>query len=695
MTSKKVLVVEDESVVAMHIEDSLKKLGYAVPAVVASGEEAVKKAEEFQPDLILMDIVLKGEMDGIKASEIIHSRFNIPVIYLTAYADDAILQRAKLTEPLGYILKPFNERELRTAIEIALYKHEMETRLKKMERWLSITLKSIGDGVIATDKDMRVTFMNKVAEEITGWKHEDAMGKELAEIFNIKNGNSEDSHAVESLLLEKVLKEGIILNLMEDRVLITRDRKEVPISDSIAPIREDENNISGIVVAFRDITERKKLESTIKYQEYHDILTGLPNKALLIEHLTSELAAAHDNKKVALMFFDIDRFKTINETLGHSIGDMLLKEVGVRVRECVRGTDTIARIGGDEFGILLPDINDARDVAVIAGKIVAAFKKPYMINGRELNVSISLGISIYPDDCKYYEDLMKNADIAMYHAKERGRNNYQFYDPSVNIRTLERITLENRMRQAIELGELVVHYQPLVDIAMNRIIGAEALVRWQHPELGLLLPLQFLPIAEETGFIKLIDIWVLSTVCAQSKEWERSGLPPICISVNFSAMQFQHTDFAEIISHALGESSLDPGNICVEITENVAMRDIELTIPNLSRLKGLGINFFIDDFGTGYSSLSCLKRFPIHKLKIDKSFVHDIALDTDSKAIISAIIAMAHSLKLKVIAEGVETPDQVEFLRSIGCDEMQGYLFSKALPADGFKQLLIKQQKEG
>jgi len=314
-----------------------------------------------------------------------------------------------------------------------------------------------------------------------------------------------------------------------------------------------------------------------------------------------------------------------------------------------------------------------------------------VISGHELNVSTSIGISMYTDDGNNFEDLMKNADIAMDQAKEKGRNNYQFYNPAVNIRTLERITLENRMRQAIERNELVVYYQAQIDINTKRIIGAEALVRWQHPQLGLLNPVQFLSLAEETGYIINVDTWVLRTACEQNKAWQNEGLPHICMAVNLSAQQFQLPDLPDTVTRILKETGLDPQFLDLEITENIAMKHFEFSVPNIKRLNRLGIRFSIDDFGTGYSSLSYLKNFHIQKLKIDKSFVQDITTDSDSKAIISAITAMGHNLKLKIIAEGVETEEQRVFLRAMDCDEFQGYLFSRPLPADEFRQLLISQ----
>ncbi|MFO0752887.1 MAG: EAL domain-containing protein [Thermodesulfovibrionales bacterium] len=438
-----------------------------------------------------------------------------------------------------------------------------------------------------------------------------------------------------------------------------------------------------------DITERKELEERIRYQAYHDLLTDLPNKTLFLDRLKIALHQARRNSsQLAVMFLDLDRFKTINDTMGHTAGDQLLKDVSLRLTACMREYDTIARIGGDEFTLLLPHIFHADDAAKAAQKILAQFTASYTVEGHDLHITASIGISIYPHDGEYEETLLKNADIAMYQAKEQGGNNYQFYSPAMNIRTLERIILENSLRRTLDRGELVVHYQPQVNVGTRRIVCVEALVRWQHPELGLLDPMQFIPLAEETGFIIPMDEWVLRTACEQNKAWQEAGYAPLRMTVNLSARQFQQPNLIEMVSGVLRETGLKPEYLELEITESTAMGDIDLTIPTMVQLTGLGIQLSIDDFGTGYSSLSYLKKLPVQKLKIDKSFIRDLTADQDDRAIVNAIIALAHSLKLNVVAEGVETQEQMDYLSVSGCSEIQGYLFSRPLPSDELRVLL-------
>jgi diguanylate cyclase (GGDEF)-like protein len=421
---------------------------------------------------------------------------------------------------------------------------------------------------------------------------------------------------------------------------------------------------------------------------HHDALTGLPNRRFFMDLLDLELAEArrHHNK-LPILFLDLDRFKYINDSLGHDIGDELLKEVAERLKHSIRESDTVARIGGDEFSILLADIANPDDISGIARKIVDAIKEPYWIRGYQLHSSTSIGISIYPDDADTKEALFKSADIAMYHAK-RGGNTYQFYSPSMNMRSIERMRLESWLRQAIGRGELEVYYQPQVTTDTRRVFCAEALVRWNHPEQGVLGPKNFIPLAEETGFITAIDEWVLQTACAQIRSWQEAGLLNLCITVNLSAKEFHKPDIVDRISLILQETGLDPKLLDLEITESVAMKSPETTIANINRLAEIGVHFAIDDFGTGYSSLSYMKRLPIQKLKIDQSFIRDIATDPDDRAIITAVTSMAHNMNMKVIAEGVETEDQFSFLRETHCDEAQGYLFSRPLPAEEFRELV-------
>lgn len=438
-----------------------------------------------------------------------------------------------------------------------------------------------------------------------------------------------------------------------------------------------------------EIAERKKKEETIMYQASHDLLTDLPNRMLFMDLLKLELAQARRRStKVAVLFLDLDRFKSINDTLGHDIGDKLLKEVASRLKAGIRNADTAARIGGDEFNIILADIIHSRDIGDIARKVLEPFHHIFDIDGHTLHATTSIGISIYPEDGEHPETLLKNADIALYHVKQEGGDGFQFYDPSMNTLTVERMILETNLRQTLERGELVLYYQPQVDIKTRKMVCAEALLRWEHPKMGLLEPNRFIPIAEETGFIMVIDDWVLRTVCAQIKAWQTKGLRICCITVNISARQFQNPHLVENVSNILREAQISPDCLDLEVTESMAMSNVERTAARLRELSSMGVHVSIDDFGTGYSSLNYLKRLPIERLKIDKSFVQDIATDPDDRAIISAVTAMAHNMKMKVIAEGVETEDQLSFLVSSGCDEMQGYLFSRPLSAKEFEDLV-------
>lgn len=444
-----------------------------------------------------------------------------------------------------------------------------------------------------------------------------------------------------------------------------------------------------IVFVSRDITGRQKYQETIWRQAFHDSLTGLPNRMLFKDRLSHALVHAKRNKQMlAVIFLDLDRFKLINDTLGHEIGDHLLKSVALRLQKCVREEDTISRLGGDEFTLLLPEISKSESAAKVAQKIIEEILQPFCIGEYELYISTSIGIALYPSDGEDAETLLKNADTAMYLAKERGRNNYQFYTPALNKKTVERMTMENELRRAIDRQEFVLHYQPKVNIKTGKIIGVEALVRWQHSVRGLIPPSDFIPTAEETGMIVPLGEWILRTACAQNKAWQDAGFEPLTISVNLSGRQFELQNLSVVIERILKETGLAPFWLELEITESTAMQNADYTIETLQNLKEMGVQFSIDDFGTGYSSLSQLRRFPVDKLKIDKSFVLDIGTGHDNEIIASSVIALGKSLKLGVIAEGVETEEQLNFLKKHQCIEMQGFLFSKPLAAGDFSDLL-------
>jgi diguanylate cyclase (GGDEF)-like protein len=416
---------------------------------------------------------------------------------------------------------------------------------------------------------------------------------------------------------------------------------------------------------------------------YHDALTGLPNRPLFVDRLIVALAQANRlEQKLAVFFLDLDRFKDINDSLGHSAGDSLLKAVAERVRTCVREGDTVARFGGDEYTLLIPRMERVEDAAKIAEKIIETLKIPFVINGQELFVTTSIGISVFPHDGVDPETLVRNADTAMYRAKEQGRDTYQLYAPAMNARALERLALENMLRRALRQKELTLHYQPLIDLATGSITGVEALVRWRHPELGLLLPAHFVSTAELSGLIIPMGDWVLRTACRQTVAWNKRLGMELTVAVNLSARQFLQPDLTSQVRKALQETGLAPELLELEITESNAMQNAENTIRTLRELKAEGVRISMDDFGTGYSSLNYLKRFPIDTLKLDQSFVRDIATDATDAAIASAVIAMAHSLDLRVIAEGVETAEQLAFLRERGCDTIQGFYFSAPFAAE-------------
>lgn len=442
-----------------------------------------------------------------------------------------------------------------------------------------------------------------------------------------------------------------------------------------------------------DITVSKATEQQIAFLAYHDPLTGLPNRVLLQDRFQQAMAHAERSQtQLALLFLDLDNFKKINDSLGHASGDTLLQAVSARLRECVRDTDTISRQGGDEFVIVLSDLPDPDAALPVLAKILDRLQDPFMVDGNEISSSVSIGVTIYPEDGADFETLRKKADMAMYRAKEAGRNTYRFFDEEMNDEAIEHLIIRNGLRRALEYGELILHYQPQIDLHSGKVIGAEALIRWQHPELGMLAPGRFITIAEESGLIVPIGEWVIFEACRQAVAWKQVGLPELVIAVNLSAVQFKRGNVEETVVNALNHSGLPPALLELELTESILIQNVEQVLATVKRLKLLGVKLSIDDFGTGYSSLSYLKRFDIDKLKIDQSFIRDLATDPDDAAIVNAIIQMAHSLNLKTIAEGVESPSMLSQLREFGCDEAQGYHFARPMPADEFASFLLKNK---
>ena len=455
---------------------------------------------------------------------------------------------------------------------------------------------------------------------------------------------------------------------------------------SLDSVKTAENGLCRSILV--DVTQRKRQEYN-QYLAHYDVLTGLPNRILFQDRVNQAIASTERNgRAVALLFLDLDRFKSVNDSLGHEVGDKLLKSVAGRLKGCVRKVDTVARLAGDEFVLVLPDIVGGDHVSVVAENILESMKVPFSIEGHSLSISASIGAAVYPNDGRDFQTLIRNADSAMYHAKKTGRNKFQFYTEEMNARALESLAMESELRNALAHGELELHYQPQIEIRSGKIVGMEALIRWHRPGGGWVPPSKFIPIAEERGLIIPIFNLVLLEACSRIRKWQEMGLPSIPVAINISALQIRRQGLIGSISRALHDTGLDPGCLELELTESVIMHEVDATIQMMEELEAMGLKLSIDDFGIGYSSLSYLRRFPIHKLKIAHAFVADLPGNPDAAAIASAIISMAKSLKLKVIAEGVETKAQLEFLESKGCDEIQGYYFSEALTAEEFTGLL-------
>ncbi len=548
-----------------------------------------------------------------------------------------------------------------------------------------VTLDSIGDAVITTDTWANVEYLNPIAEALTGWSNAEAVGHPLAEVFHIVS--EETGRAVESPIV-RCLQEGCIVGLANHTLLIHRNGTTIAIEDSAAPIRDRTNVVIGGVLVFHDVSYKRNIMKEMAHQAQHDALTGLPNRLLFNEYLIQAIAEAKDKQgKLAVIFLDLDRFKLINDTMGHNLGDQLLNNVAKRIRETLRQGDTIARLGGDEFLVLLPEIKDEQEAVSISERILEVFTQPIILDGDEVYMSTSIGISLYPSDGSDMETLVKQADTAMYHAKEQGRNNYQFFTAGLNIKANKRLSTENNLRKALVRGEFVLHYQPQVDFESGCIVGLEALIRWNSREQGLVSPISFITIAEETGLIVPIGEWVLRTACAQNMVWQELGYPLLRMAVNISARQFREPNFIKLVVGILQETGMAPQWLELEITESIAMENGADSVEMLNCFKNLGVRISIDDFGTGFSSLNYLRHLPIDTLKIDQCFIRDISLGKNGEEVVSAIIQLAKNLQLKVIAEGVETSTQRSFLQAKRCDEMQGFLFSKAVSSEEVEKL--------
>jgi diguanylate cyclase (GGDEF)-like protein/PAS domain S-box-containing protein len=549
-----------------------------------------------------------------------------------------------------------------------------------------VTLNSIGDAVASTDCSGNVVFLNAVAEKMLGWSCEGARGRPMVEVCQILDAATRKSIPGP---MEMAIGQNQIMHLPPNCILVRRDGCEIPIEDSISPIHDRQGNAIGAVIVFRDVSAAQAMALQMVHAAQHDFLTGLPNRMLLNDRVSQAVALGKRHAtRIAVLFLDLDGFKHINDSLGHPIGDKLLRSVAQGLVECVRASDTVSRQGGDEFVILLSELAQPDDAAIMAKRMLHAVAEIQSIDQHDLRVTASIGVSVYPGDGLDADTLIKNADTAMYQAKENGPQNYQFFRPAMNVRAIERQSVEADLNRALERDEFKLHYQPKIDLKTGMITGAEALVRWNHPTRGLVCPALFIPIAEDCGLILRIGNWVLREACKQAQAWLNAGLPLATMAVNISAMEFRNDNFLEGIFSILRETGLDPRSLELELTESVLMKRAEFAVSILETLRESGVQLAVDDFGTGYSSLSYLRKFPIDALKIDQSFVRQITTTPDETTIVTAIINMGRSLHLRVIAEGVETEEELEFLRAHQCAEAQGYYFSRPVTAEHFAKLL-------
>jgi diguanylate cyclase (GGDEF)-like protein/PAS domain S-box-containing protein len=649
--------------------------------------EGLRRIRKGGIDAILADLTLPDSQGLACFAQLFEAARHTPILTLCDVDNEDDAKEAVQHGAQGWLSKGYFDNYLvPQALSNIIERMKVEQGMYVVQERAEITLNSIGDAVISTDMRGCVDYLNVAAELITGWTRNEARGRPIAEVLNII-----DRVTGRPIVnpVEYVLQSDQALGLTGEAVLVCHDRR-IPIEDSASPIHDWDGRLVGAVMVFRDISDTVAMTSKMRHQAHHDFLTNLPNRVLLNDRITQAIGLARRNDTYpVLLFLDLDKFKHINDSLGHAVGDHLLQSVSARLLDCVRSSDTVSRHGGDEFVVLLADERRPEDAVLAAEKILIALSLPFLIDEQELHTSTSIGISVFPLDGMDAAALIKNADTAMYHAKDRGRNNYQFFRHDMNTRAMERQLVESNLRRALERNQFTLHYQPKVDLESNRITGVEALLRWEHPEWGLVLPERFISIAEECGLIIPIGRWVLQEACEQAVRWRNAGVPIVSIAVNVSAMEFRHREFFDHLRRVFDATGVDPACLQLELTESVLMCDVAASAGLLARFKAMGVQIAVDDFGTGYSSLSYLNQFPIDVLKIDRSFVKAIDSGVGSNgAIVSAVIGMGKNLRQRVIAEGVEDAEQLAFLKAHKCNEGQGYWFSRPVNAARMQTML-------
>jgi diguanylate cyclase (GGDEF)-like protein/PAS domain S-box-containing protein len=692
-----ILLADDDDSNRMLLREALEASEFAVMEA-RNGAEAVAAFDQGRPQLVVLDVMMP-EMDGYRACAAIRRLPGggvTPIVMLTGLDDVESVNKAYEAGATDFAIKPINWVVLCHRIRHMLRSRWTLDELQQSEARLATAHRIAGLGSWEWELESGVMRWSDEIYKVYGvTPREFAPSIEGAR----ERVHPEDRPAV-AKVQEEALRERRPFSI--DFRIVRPDGTIRFLHEQAEILRDDSGRPVSMAGTVQDVTDRKLSEEQIRFLAYYDGLTRMPNRLLFTERLEASLNAARRQKRtLALLYLDLDRFKQINDSLGHSAGDKVLKEVSQRLGKCLRESDTIARggpartegdtvarLGGDEFIVCIPDIHRGEDAAKVARRVLESLKSPIVLDQGEVFAAGSIGISLYPHDGEDVETLLKNADAAVSHAKDCGRGNYQFYDESMNAKALQRLSMENSLRKALERDEMLLHFQPQVDMATGRIFGIEALVRWQNPELGMVYPGAFIPLAEETGLIQSIGEWVLRSACAQLKAWHQMGHHSLRMAVNLSGRQFRRQELLRIVKEAARDVGLDPRSLELEITETIMLQDLEENVRTLQDLKAMGLRISLDDFGTGYSSLSYLKRFPIDTLKIDRSFVQDIATNPEDGAITSAIIAMAKGLHIAPMAEGVEKPEQRAYLYRQGCRLMQGFLFGKPMPAHLLEPLL-------
>ncbi|WDE10087.1 EAL domain-containing protein [Thalassomonas haliotis] len=684
----RIMVVEDEALVARELSIRLGRMKYEVVATCGTPELALSSAAALAPDLILMDINLNADKDGIDIAGEIHETQDIPIIFCTAYSSNDVLERAKITTPFGYILKPIDSRELEITIEIALYKHGVDHKLHDTANKLKVALDSIEDAVISCDQNGKIFLANPKAIELCKFDFV-PIGRMITDMLCFVDLNT----GIDNVDIDAWLQEKQNCHHQNNYLLKNYNEGTVPVELNVASLEDKNGLYNGLIFAFRDISRRISFEEQLKKNAIQDPITGLPERSMMFERLKLALKRAKldDDYSFAVIFIDLDRFRVINDGLNHEFGDEVLRRVSQKVLDQLRDIDMLSRFSSDTFVCLLDNVDSMPKILSVVNRIQSEIALPMAINTHQITVTASSGIVLSNKKYNNYEtysDILRDADTAMYQAKLKGGNIHVIFDKQMHDYALRLLWIEEELLDAIEAGDIQVYYQPIVDANSHEITSFEALVRWIHPEKGFIAPDEFIPIAEETGLILPLGEFILHSVCQQLCRWNNEMGFNTKVGVNLSARQFSQPHLAELIISTIEKYQLKTSFIGVEVTETMAMTDVDTATAILNSLRKIGVKVSLDDFGTGYSSLSYLKKLPVHTLKIDRSFITELEHNVDDQAIVKAIVAMTQELEFNVLVEGVENKEQVAILQKLGCAYFQGYYFAKPMNAYDATQLL-------